>query len=157
MVVIFILILATCYSLLDTDSMSVGLLIITHERIGADLLNTAIALLGVRPLNAQVLGVPLDSDPDQAVDAARQRISRLDLGDGVLVLTDLFGSTPCNIATRLQSDGRVVVVAGVNLPMLIRVLNYPRLSLPELVQKAISGGSDGVLLCRSNFEEHHGA
>ena len=88
----FLFILATCYSLLDTDSMSVGLLIITHERIGADLLNTAIALLGVRPLNAQVLGVPLDSDPDQAVDAARQRISRLDLGDGVLVLTDLFGA-----------------------------------------------------------------
>ena len=137
--------------------MSVGLLIITHERVGADLLNTAIALLGVRPLNAQVLGVPLDRDPDQAVDAARQRVSRLDSGDGVLVLTDLYGSTPCNIATRLQADGRVVVVAGVNLPMLIRILNYPRLSLPELVQKAISGGCDGVMLCTSNFEDSRGA
>lgn len=137
--------------------MSVGLLIITHERVGADLLNTAIALLGVRPLNAQILGVPLDSDPDQVVDAARQRVGHVDQGDGVLVLTDLFGSTPCNIANRLQADGRVVVVAGINLPMLIRVLNYPRLSLPELVQKAVSGGCDGILLCKSKFEESRGA
>ena len=137
--------------------MSVGLLIITHERVGADLLNTATALLGVRPLNAQVLGVPLDSDPDQVVDAARQRVGKLDQGDGVLVLTDLFGSTPCNIATRLQHDGRVMVVSGLNLPMLIRVLNYPRLSLPELANKAMSGGCDGILMCKSDFEEPRGA
>ncbi len=67
---------------------------------------------------------------------------------GFLILTDLFGSTPSNIASRLQQfqeSDKIRIVAGLNLPMLIRVMNYPHLALDELTQKAVSGGKDGVI------------
>ena len=66
----------------------------------------------------------------------------------MLVLTDMYGSTPSNIAVGLQREGRVDVVAGVNLPMLVRVLNYPFLDLATLAAKALSGGRDGIMPCK---------
>jgi PTS system ascorbate-specific IIA component len=61
----------------------------------------------------------------------------------------MYGSTPSNIACRLHAQANVRVVGGINLPMLVRILNYPRLSLDELVDKAVSGGRDGVLTCNT--------
>ena len=77
-------------------------------------------------------------------------IGRLNRGGGVLVLTDLYGSTPSNIANRLAELDYVRVVAGLNLPMLIRVLNYSALTLDELMEKAVSGGRDGIIACGRN-------
>jgi PTS system ascorbate-specific IIA component len=65
----------------------------------------------------------------------------------------MFGSTPSNIATSLERDGHVAVVSGINLPMLVRVLNYPHLSLAGLTAKALSGGSDGILDCSQSLPE----
>jgi PTS system mannose-specific IIA component len=132
--------------------MTVALLVITHNRLGTELLQTATSMLGVCPLPADAISVTHDRDPDALLEDARRRAKALDKGDGILVLTDMFGSTPSNIANRLLDRGRTMVVAGVNLPMLVRVLNYPRLSLPELAEKALSGGRDGVLLCTSHAE-----
>lgn len=130
--------------------MSVGLLLITHDRLGEQLLQTATTMLGLCPLNAESIAVRGDGDPDAVIETAGQILARLDEGDGVLLLTDIYGSTPSNIAMRLLDSRRATLVAGVNLPMLIRVLNYPRLSLDELAQKALSGGRDGVLLCKED-------
>lgn len=130
--------------------MSVGLLLITHDRLGEQLLQTATTMLGLCPLNAESIAVRGDGDPDAVIETAGQILARLDEGDGVLLLTDIYGSTPSNIAMRLLDGRRATLVAGVNLPMLIRVLNYPRLSLDELAQKALSGGRDGVLLCKED-------
>lgn len=130
--------------------MSVGLLLITHDRLGEQLLQTSTTMLGVCPLNAEHIAVHGDGDPDRVIEIAGESLNRLEEGDGVLVLTDIYGSTPSNIAMRLLATHRVTVVAGVNLPMLIRVLNYPRLSMEELAQKALSGGRDGVLLCKED-------
>ena len=128
--------------------MSVGLLIITHNRVGNELLDTATSMLGICPLGTRVLRVSGNTDPDALVAQAQRLIAELNQGEGVLVLTDVYGSTPSNIANRLRDGGgKVVVVAGVNLPMLIRVLNYPNLSLSDLANKALSGGRDGILLC----------
>jgi PTS system ascorbate-specific IIA component len=126
--------------------MNVGLLIITHGRVGQDLLDTAIAVLGTCPLQTRCLSVPMNCDPDQLLKQGQALIDELDQGDGVLIMTDLYGSTPSNIACKLVTE-RVIVVAGLNLPMLVRVLNYPRLGLAELKAKALSGGRDGVLTC----------
>jgi PTS system ascorbate-specific IIA component len=134
--------------------MTVGLLVITHDRIGADLLSTATKLLGICPLATEAMEVPLDCEPVALCTQAKARIASLDQGEGVLVLTDMYGSTPGNIASSLQQDGRVLVIAGINLPMLVRVLNYPRLTLEQLGQKALSGGSDGVLMCHNNDESN---
>ncbi len=133
--------------------MSVGLLIITHGKIGQALLDTATVLLGDCPLSCKILSVAIDSDIDEITRRMRTMQKELDKGQGVLVLTDLYGSTPSNLANLLGKESAVRVVAGTNLPMLIRVLNYSHLSLDELTDKAVSGGHDGVLSCASKLEE----
>ena len=124
--------------------MAAGLLIITHNGIGAALLETAIETVGACPLAVEILSAPKDSDPDALLSQAHAGVARLDRGNGVLVLTDLYGSTPCNIARRLMEGHSVCIVAGLNLPMLIRLFNYPDLNLGEMTAKAVSGGHDGV-------------
>lgn len=126
--------------------MSVGLLIVSHGKLGDYLLETAARMLGVCPLETATLPMSFDCDPETMLDRAAHTIARLDSGKGVLVLTDMYGSTPSNIVGRLQQGHAVRIVSGVNLPMLIRVLNYPRLDLDELATKAQSGGRDGVVL-----------
>jgi PTS system ascorbate-specific IIA component len=92
-----------------------------------------------------MLDASRDCDPTELLQEAHTQIATLDTGGGVLVLTDLYGATPCNIAARLLANPKIRVVSGMNLPMLIRVLNYPDLSLDALADKAVSGGRDGVM------------
>ncbi len=127
--------------------MPVGLILITHQNLGETLLQTARSMLGELPDACEALAMSQTDDPDAVETQARRRLEFLDSGDGVLILTDMFGSTPANVAGRLARDRRHRVIAGVNLPMLVRVLNYRDLSLTELVNKALSGGHDGILLC----------
>lgn len=124
--------------------MSVGVLIISHDGIGPALLGTATLMLNDCPLQTKLLTVSRDCDPDQLAEDAIEQLDALDSGDGVLVLTDLYGSTPCNIAQRLAPQHHIQVVSGLNLSMLIRVFNYPQLTLEELSENAISGGKDGI-------------
>jgi len=127
--------------------MSVGILIITHSNIGSSLYDAVVSVIGNSPLPTKLLPVSLDSDPENLVDMARQLVAQLDEGQGVLVLTDMYGSTPSNIACKL-ANGQVNVVAGINLPMLVRVMNYPNLDLQQLATKALSGGHEGVISCQ---------
>jgi PTS system ascorbate-specific IIA component len=76
-------------------------------------------------------------------------ISQLDQGQGVLVFTDMYGSTPSNIAYSLAQRGRVNVISGINLPMLIRALNYQIMDLDMLTEKAVSGGKEGIICCET--------
>ena len=127
--------------------MSIGLLIITHNKIGEALLITATNMLETCPLACKTLEINNNSNPDELNQRAREFVEELDQGDGVLVLTDIYGSTPSNIAASLLHRGKVNVVAGINLPMLVRVLNYANLSLDELTFKAVTGGNDGIVHC----------
>ncbi len=136
--------------------MNVGILLITHGNVGAVLLQSAIEVLGVCPLQTATLSAPAGCDPDWVLKEASEAANRLDTGDGVLVLTDLYGSTPSNIACRLCEQHTVRVVSGVNLPMLVRVLNYPGMDLDELTHKAVTGGRDGVLTCSLEGPFHAG-
>ena len=126
--------------------MTVGLLLVTHENYGDVSLQTIKTILGVCPLETKSLSVPFDANPDEIYVEARHYVERLDHGEGVLILTDLYGATPSNIAHRLVEEGRAAVVTGLNLSMLMRVLNYPNLGLQELVDKAARGGSEGVVV-----------
>jgi PTS system mannose-specific IIA component len=91
----------------------------------------------------------LDVLPGESFEAslaqARALLSEVDGGNGVLVLTDALGATPGNVATRLAEPGRVAVVAGVNLPMLLRAVCYRAGPLADLVAKAVSGGEQGIV------------
>lgn len=126
--------------------MTIGVLLISHEPLGQALLNISMKTLNACPLATEVLDVPLDGDPGQLASQAADLLCKLNTGDGVLVLTDLCGSTPSNIACRLVKHSHVMVVAGLNLPMLMRVLNYPELSLAEMAVRAMDGGRQGVML-----------
>lgn len=131
--------------------MSAGLLLVTHNRIGEDLLSTAESMLGARPLPSAAIAVSQNDDPDEVYEHALALCAQLDSGDGVLVITDMFGSTPSNIATRLMQKANIRVVAGLNLPMLVRVYNYPTLPLDQLSDKAVSGGHDGIVLAETEY------
>ncbi|MEY6432789.1 PTS fructose transporter subunit IIA [Thioalkalicoccus limnaeus] len=134
--------------------MSAGLLLVTHNGIGAELLRVATGMLGGCPLRAEALAVGHDDERDDMLATARAMAALLDEGDGLLVLTDLYGSTPSNIAHSLGGQHRVRVLSGVNLPMLVRALNYAPLPLDELAAKALSGAHDGVMLCPNTNDRH---
>ena len=127
----------------------IGLLLVTHGEIGTSLVASATQILGTPPAQVATLSVWRQDDPDDLVLRARELIEGIDAGDGVLVLTDIFGATPGNVVSRLLHDGRVEGVSGVSLPMLLRVLTSrsatPRIALGTAVQRALSGGAEGVV------------
>ena len=132
--------------------MNIGLLIITHGDIGKALYEAVVSMLGSCPLNTQVLEIAQEHDPEERITKAKAMLKSLNRGGGVLVLTDMYGSTPSNIACALRDDKDVAIVTGVNLPMLVRILNYSDLKLEQLVQKALSAGREGVMSCQ---KKHH--
>jgi PTS system ascorbate-specific IIA component len=129
--------------------MNVGLLLITHNRLGTQLLQTAISILGETPINIAAIDVPGDCNPEEVLQQAAATCEQLDQGRGVLILTDLYGSTPSNIAARLLEDHHVLIISGANVPMLIRILNYPSCTLEELGSRALTGAREGVVLTAS--------
>ncbi len=131
--------------------MSVGLLVIAHHQVGEALLEAASDIFKSSPLSVKVLSVYPRSNFEGLVEKSSQYLQELDTGHGVLVLTDLFGSTPSNIANKLVSETiNSAVIAGVNLPMLIRIFNYSQLELKELAVAACQGGRNGIVSFDSN-------
>jgi PTS system ascorbate-specific IIA component len=123
----------------------IGVLLITHGRYGEDLLASASHVLG-RPLTrVGHLAVSIKDDPEAVVVTAREMVKGLDDGSGVLVMTDMYGATPCNIASQLIAGGNVEAVSGVSLPMLVRSLAYRDAPLSKVRDKAIAGGTEGVI------------
>jgi mannose PTS system EIIA component len=123
----------------------IGVLLVTHGDIGHAILASAEQILDEIPAQVATLSVWRQDDPDDLVLRARELLESLDAGDGVLVLTDIFGATPGNVVSRLLDDGRIEGVSGVSLPMLLRVLTGRNRSLAGAVQRAMSGGAEGVV------------
>ena len=127
--------------------MAVGILLVTHMGIGTALLAVAGKLMPNLPLQAEAFEVAFDSDPGTMLPAASAALRRVDTGDGVLVLTDLYGASPSNLAAKLSHLGTPVRrVSGLGLPMLLRVMNYAELELGELPAVASAGARNGVIL-----------
>lgn len=126
--------------------MSVSILIISHNEIGTALLNTVKQTFGSQlPLPTATVELQADTDPEILIPKLKEVVKALDQGDGVLILTDLFGSTPSNVAQQIQDCKHIRIVSGLNLPMLIRVMNYPNLELAQLAEKARTGGQHGII------------
>ncbi|BBD79490.1 PTS sugar transporter subunit IIA [Aerosticca soli] len=127
--------------------MSVGVLLMTHEAVGQALIAAARHVMPELPLRVDAVEVPAQADPDVMRELTARHARALDEGDGVLVLADLYGATPCNIGLSLADLGvRIRCVSGLNLPMLLRVLNYADKPLEELAEIAASGGRGGILI-----------
>jgi len=128
--------------------LSVGVLLITHPGIGSSLLNIATRIIGSSTLPVKCLEVPPDAPLDPVCERARSMLKVLDRGAGALVLTDIYGATPHNIAREVACGGaNMSVISGLNLPMLVRVFNYPNDDLDTLASKAAEGGSRGIMGC----------
>jgi PTS system ascorbate-specific IIA component len=125
----------------------VGLLLVTHGKLGHFMLETMTDMMGPLPLPADVLEVRRVQATDVLLLQGRRMIERLDQGAGVLLLTDAYGSTPSNIASRLAEMPRTAMVAGINLPMLVKIFNYPQLELAAMARAAVEGGQRGVAVC----------
>ena len=123
--------------------MKVGILLITHSDIGKQLLLPATSVFGKNPFQVELLSVDNYDQPNDVKELAEKYVKFLDNGAGVLVLTDIIGTTPSNIASSINHD-RIKVVAGLNLSMILNVFNYPEHSLDQLSIKALEGRIQGV-------------
>jgi PTS system mannose-specific IIA component len=123
----------------------ISILIIAHDTLPESLARAVTHVLGTRPPQFETLSVAASDDPFNLLPAAKELVCSLDAGDGVLIFSDIYGATPCNLASKLLSPGRVEVVAGVNLPMLVRAFTYRAKGMDTMIKKAISGGCDGVV------------
>ena len=123
----------------------IGILIVAHGALGECLIHCASHVMGGRPQQLRQVGVTVHDDPELILGHARELLRELDKGSGVLLLSDICGATPCNIATRLVLPGRVELVSGVSLPMLVRALTYREEPLESVLEKAMVGGVNGVM------------
>lgn len=123
----------------------IGILIVSHEPLGTALLHCTRHIFGRLPVQLAALDVIPDEDPEAVLQAARQLLARINDGSGVIVLTDLYGATPARIATRLAEPHRTVVMAGVNLPMLVKALTYRKGPLEEVAAHLLEGMRDTIL------------
>ncbi|HEX6735921.1 MAG TPA: PTS fructose transporter subunit IIA [Azonexus sp.] len=123
----------------------IGILLITHGSFGEALVQNACHVLNKRPVQLNQLGVAAQDDPLDLLPLARRMVELVDNGKGVLLLTDIFGATPSNLALKLLEPGRIEGLTGANLPMLLRALTYREKGMEILLQRARDGGRDGVI------------
>ena len=123
----------------------VGILLIMHAPLGKAFMDTAAHMFEGQHDRIEVIDVIADQEPFEVHAMARQAITRLDDGSGVLVMTDVMGGTPSNCCHTLSTSSRVEVIAGISLPMLLRAITYRENKLETVVEKAISGAKSGAI------------
>ena len=126
----------------------IGILLITHGTLGESLLQSVCHVLNKRPPMLAQLAVSAQDDPLDILPTARAMLNELDEGDGILIMTDILGTTPSNLTLKLLDPGRIEGIAGVSLPMILRALTYRKDDMETLVKKAVSGGRDGIINMR---------
>jgi PTS system mannose-specific IIA component len=127
----------------EDDIPAAGVILVTHVDYGSGLLRAAETILG--PL-ADCSSIQMDAalDVGETVSRLKEAVSLLDKGNGVIILTDMFGGTPTNLSLSLLGKGPIEVVTGVNLPMLLKVFEARRKELPELAVLAMDAGHKGI-------------
>ncbi len=127
----------------------IGILILTEKNLGAALIAAVVHTLGKHPPELEAINLDYAQSPEHINQSLQQYLHRLDRGEGVLILADMYGATHTNVACNLLQRERIEMITGLNLPMLLRVLNYRGLSMEDLIDKALNGGSGGII-CAAN-------
>lgn len=130
-----------------------GLFLISHGSVGEAMLDMAVEILGKRAMPVSCLAIAKDDEPAELFVRAQQIIKELDV-DNVIILTDLYGATPSNIAARLiKEDDHLMMITGMNIPMLIRLLNYANENIANLITKGIDGGRKGIFVYDPEYDD----
>jgi len=124
--------------------MSIALFFITHEGIASNLIRIGEAIIQKTNNNLSYLEIAMDADINFMLESIDNKLEQLDLKQGLLVITDIYGSTPSNIAQKIADKHQTDLISGVNLPMIIRLLNYRNADATTLVQKALDGAKKGI-------------
>lgn len=133
--------------------MNTRLFIIAHAPLAHALRECALHVFSDCADDLLALDVPPDEPPEQTLSNARALLAQHGQAP-VLVLSDLFGATPCNVARRLVDDVHARLIAGVNLPMLLRAVCYRAEPLDALAARALAGGTQGMLQVAAAAESH---
>ena len=130
-----------------------GIVIVAHTPLASAMLGFAEQTFGSLPEKIQAVDIPPYEDAKVSFDRVLAAAKAVDMGNGILVLTDVMGATPANVASRLigqiQLAGKlfspIIVLTGLNLPMLMRAVSYRQEDLEELAKKTLQGGQNGIL------------
>lgn len=134
----------------------IGILVVSHEPLGTALIRCTRHIYGRLPPQLAALDVIPDENPQAAWKAARELMARINDGSGVVVFTDLFGATPSRIARGLAEPHRVLVIAGVNLPLLLKALNNRRMAIDEMAGLLIESGRRAIFEVEPDPAEESG-
>ena len=115
----------------------IGILLVTHGEIGKSLIDCASHILDNNPTSLQSLSINSNNDLNHYSDIISQKIHELENGNGVLILTDIYGATPCNLLKKFITKNKVAVITGVNLPMLIKAISDRKDNLNILVNDSL--------------------
>ncbi len=126
--------------------MSVALLLVTHKKIASSLIEVASSIVNNAPENFACVEVPMDTPTDAMETTISDELKQLERDEGMLILTDIYGGTPCNIANKFLEQEDTHLISGLNLPMLVKIMNYRDLPLIELSEKILDGGKQGITL-----------
>ncbi len=124
--------------------MSIALFLITHEGIASNLLSIGESITQKPNNNLSFIEVPMDADLDTMINNIENKLNKLNLDTGILFITDIYGGTPSNIAQLLATNYDAKLLSGVNLPMIIRLLNYRDETEQVLIQKALDGARTAI-------------
>lgn len=127
----------------------IGILVLAQENIGIGLVRAMEHTFGTQLPLLEAIAIDYNRKPEEIAEDIKKEIGKLDQGEGVLILADIFGATHTNMACRFLQRGRIELVSGVNLPMLLRALNYRDLKMDDLIDKALGGGCGGIV-CAGN-------
>jgi len=123
----------------------VGVLLVTHQDFGEKLLQAAEGILGTQE-GCSAVSVSVSSEMEEVMHMINQGVQDVDTGQGVIVITDMFGGTPSNLSLSLLGSGRLEVITGANLPMLLKILSCREMPLEDLALEAKSAGRQGILV-----------
>ena len=125
----------------------IGIVIVTHSQLGAALIETAEFVLGFQPEGLTSVSINLNEDTDKLREKIALGIKKVNQQEGVLILTDMFGGTPSNLSYSFLEEGRIEVISGVNLPMLIKAVNtHKDAELGELAECIEAYGQKSISL-----------
>lgn len=137
----------------------IGIVLVAHAPLATAFMAAATHVFKGVPLNLCAIDVLTDQDVYSVSELLAEALQAVDMGDGVVILSDICGATPANCATKMASARpNTRLVFGLNVPMLLRALTYRELPLAQVTQKAIEGGKNGVEGHQSeNGVDHIGA